>query len=589
MTHYSLGFITKPDVTPPAPSFIFEWEPELAQAIPVTSTFTRSSIAQALTTTDGVTSWYQETPFGEIPLDGLRRIEQLFTNADFAGGDPPTSWAKSIGGSSSITTTTSTGPGANGVTFASGTSGFCYLAGATLGAVKNGEIIIVAAFVESVNCDQASTLFRLIGGGGSAFSTILNATGDNAVAGQWIMSVFEVTTSGTAVTPRIGLNDGLQDDDITLSSPIAFRVQDASSVFGDWVNDVVTYNANVDGVRYFNTANGNSVDGNGVVTLAAGATITGGGYAPGPFSINRFLASNDMTDAAWTAIGAATPTDLGVTDIGGQTTQISGIGAEGVDDISQAGAGFTASGAVAASLSLRRVSTTGVLRIINSTGAANGEWQVDLSLIGADWVQLKAVDSTSPIVTVGTIQAREADDLTDVAWPAQGAAVIDTTVAGVTVSGFSEVTPWVADGGGNAGVLFHAASGGPLTVDIAFNQLEDSAGAEMRMLGFGDNSAFSFRLDVPTVARIATGALDSSITAANSYESERHGFGMSFQVNEGIVVDDEDNDNTDAAGSPGGGTIQVGLNSGLLGLPGRYHNIQIANVPQTVAQLKALV
>lgn len=159
--------------------------------------------------------------------------------------------------------------------------------------------------------------------------------------------------------------------------------------------------------------------------------------------------------------------------------------------------------------------------------------------------------STSPIINSGIPLTRVADSLTDAAWSATASAVIDTTVNNVIPGG---------------------------TIDNQQN-----------MLGFGSNSAHSFVLSAPTVARIFTGGINSFITAGSSYESERHGFGMSFQVNEGIVVDDEDNDNTDVTGTPGGGTIQIGLNSGLVGVPGKYHRIRIYDQTQTVDELKSLV
>ncbi len=64
---------------------LYSWNPELAETLPATSTFTRASISQVLTTTDGSTSWYQEAKSGELRLDGLRRVENLLDSSNGTG------------------------------------------------------------------------------------------------------------------------------------------------------------------------------------------------------------------------------------------------------------------------------------------------------------------------------------------------------------------------------------------------------------------------------------------------------------------------------------------------------------------------
>jgi len=149
---------------------------------------------------------------------------------------------------------------------------------------------------------SSGTLTITIGGNATVFSP--TGTPQRFVAFEDVTGTTSITIAGTA----------------TLSDPMAHLVQVKTG--GDlpepYVAHDTTYNADVDGVRYFNTDNGNSVDGSGVVTEAAGATITGGGYLSEPATTNL------TTSSSGTSAGVpilATETDLGVTDIGLSTAR----------------------------------------------------------------------------------------------------------------------------------------------------------------------------------------------------------------------------------------------------------------------------
>jgi hypothetical protein len=61
------------------------------------------------------------------------------------------------------------------------------------------------------------------------------------------------------------------------------------------------HGANVDGVKYFSTENGNTVNANGIVTEGTGAAITGGSLRMEPEATNIILNSNNNTAAGgWT-------------------------------------------------------------------------------------------------------------------------------------------------------------------------------------------------------------------------------------------------------------------------------------------------
>lgn len=569
---------------------LFDWNPEVAQALPVTATFTRASVKQVLTTTDG-TKWYQEAKIGEVPLDGLRRVEQFLGNVDWAGGDVPTTWTSA--GAGTTTAVASTGPGANAIQFVAGTSQNIYLnKGSAAGVVRSGEFWGIAVFVEAIDdaTNTNSRILRAIAGGGSAFTPIIEPTVGNAVAGSWIMGVWEATASGN-INARIGINDasGAGGADITISSPIVFKSQDTSGVFGDWVNDALTNNSNALGVKYFNTENANSRDVNGVVTLATGATIVGGGYLPHSDAENRLLHSNDLTDAAWVKNGAAGAADLGVTDIGGQSSRLTGIGALGVDDVVQTATGFTASGPIAPSFLLRRVSTTGTLRIVQATdGATGGDWDIDLSAIGAGWVR---IEPGSILIT--------------------------------------ENTAWTASGAGAAGVTFAASAGGPLSVDIAFVGQEDTVFATSRIVTAGStetsagdllvdqtwtaehsafvdltgpviitastriltyDAAFGLIFASAIAARVINSGIFLSSNDGAGRENKRQQLAYSLKDNEGILATDAGPTATDNAGTIVLGNIRLGSDiSGTNQTRGRIHRAVVWSATQTQAELEALV
>lgn len=86
----------------------------------------------------------------------------------------------------------------------------------------------------------------------------------------------------------------------------------------------------VDGVKWFSTANGNTVDGGGVVTLATGADLGSTGYLSAQEKTNLAWPSANLTHANWTKnnVVAAVTTDT----IGGGRV-LNSIKANGVTDV----------------------------------------------------------------------------------------------------------------------------------------------------------------------------------------------------------------------------------------------------------------
>lgn len=156
---------------------------------------------------------------------------------------------------------------------------------------------------------------------------------------------------------------------------------------------------------------------------------------------------------------------------------------------------------------------------------------------------LNSAYTVAPIVTAGAPVTKAADSLTDVAWPVTSSAVVDVTV-------------------------------------------DEPITSTMNMLGFGAAAASRFEVDGASSARLINVGIDASITPASTYEGERHSFGMSLQTNDGVIVDDENNDDTDATGTPGQGTIFIGSASDLTGQPCRLHRVQVSNQTFTAEDLK---
>lgn len=187
----------------------------------------------------------------------------------------------------------------------------------------------------------------------------------------------------------VGINTlATSGDEIDVWHPQIEDISGASNQApGEWVGfstwgpgSSPYHGANVDGVRYFDTENGNSVASN-VVTEAAGAPIADSvllGYlAEGAFT-NRLLYSEDFTNAAWvktnvtvTANSAAAPDGATTAD----TLTASAANGTVIQDL-----GVVASAQKNGSLWLKRKTGSGNIQLTldNGTGwttvAVTGSW-----------------------------------------------------------------------------------------------------------------------------------------------------------------------------------------------------------------------
>jgi len=310
MSHFSLGFLTLPqDGGGGLPAPAFSWEPEVAETPPGSVSFTRATTARVLTTTDGATNWYQEAKAGEIRYEGLRRVENSIPNVDL------TTWT-SLGGGTTVTVTSQPTSGPDGgqayrleASFAS--PGFALLNRSINVLANSGKKVAFSIWMRSNNESSQNITLQSIAGQSDTSVTVTTTWQRFVVVG----------TPGTS-RAAIGLwtnADPNTSMDILVASedgrfPQYEQIQELTDAPSEINGISTTYNANVPGVRYFATTNGNSVDGNGVVTEAAGSAITGGGYLPEPASTN-FVPDVSLTSGTWTNSGA-NPSSNGVNSLG---------------------------------------------------------------------------------------------------------------------------------------------------------------------------------------------------------------------------------------------------------------------------------
>jgi hypothetical protein len=109
------------------------------------------------------------------------------------------------------------------------------------------------------------------------------------------------------------------------------------------------------------------------------------------------LRSSEIDNASWTKRGTASVTANAIVGPDGATTgdQIT-VGFFSLNDIFQGGRSIAA-GSATPSLYIRRVSTSGILRVTNSQTNAAGEIRVDLSALPDAWTR---VHPSHPAVTV---------------------------------------------------------------------------------------------------------------------------------------------------------------------------------------------
>jgi hypothetical protein len=126
--------------------------------------------------------------------------------------------------------------------------------------------------------------------------------------------------------------------------------------------------------------------------------VTPKGVPPSVSRGNLIIESQRYDQAAWTKRGTCTVTANAVTAPDGTLTAdtIAGVGVAG-NDIFQSVAGLVAGARYEPSFWVQRISTGDTIIFSNPSTAANGEWRVNLDLLGPGWVR---VTRNHPAVTI---------------------------------------------------------------------------------------------------------------------------------------------------------------------------------------------
>jgi len=117
---------------------------------------------------------------------------------------------------------------------------------------------------------------------------------------------------------------------------------------------------------------------------------------------NLLLYSKDLTNAVWQKRGSASVTTDGTQWIDGSSASlIAGIDT-GANDVYQQVLGISSGVAYAAAVWIKRITTSGVLLVLNPSNAAQGEWRVDLALLPDSWTRLTSEHAAVTVVAATT-------------------------------------------------------------------------------------------------------------------------------------------------------------------------------------------
>jgi hypothetical protein len=391
-------------------------------------------------------------------------------------------------------------------------------------------------------------------------------------------------------------------DKTNLYIPQKELVQSTNTQPSDTVDPDVTYNANVAGVQYFNTTNGNSVDGNGVVTEAAGTTITGGGYLPEPAVTNQ-LANVDPTDGIWSKPNL-TITDNGINDLGlneyelDAGTNTAGHIFFGASSSGGAGCGYViAKEGTGRFLTLKRGVDNGsdyaCFDLQTGTATEDGAG-IDSSFVvdlGNDWYLCGVITSdTSTTFGVGISDSSTPGNFSPSFTGANETVLIchiqyennDFSTSPIVTSG-ATVTR-------NADVLTSSATWASSNSGFADVTLPSVLTGADVIMGASDGSRFFIETPQAIVYLNGVGGFAKITTSSAVVVSTRSKFAFRAASNDFRVVDDEGGSATDSSGSVHTGTLTVGMRStNTQQFRGRIHKLSTYDVALTNDQLDTLV
>lgn len=181
---------------------------------------------------------------------------------------------------------------------------------------------------------------------------------------------------------------------------IGFYV-DASNVFSGSIDDISVKSAEF---QYGATRINSEGLIEGVRPNTPRSSFPDGGSANGcpflltePASTNRILQSEVWSSASWTKRGSPIVSETNLAPNGLLTATRLTLGNSGTLDTYQIATGLTNSATFYNSIYMKRITTTGSLKLNNP--AAAGQWNIDLSLLSDDWERITVNHAAVTVVT----------------------------------------------------------------------------------------------------------------------------------------------------------------------------------------------
>lgn len=344
-----------------------------------------------------------------------------------------------------------------------------------------GEVVRLGLDATTVTITTAWQRFTTSGTGDAFMRIRANAANQTIFA---FRAMVETTLGQTNVNPSEYVSKGV------LSAPF--------------------HGANVDGVKYFDTQNGNTVASN-VVTEATGAgiaTTTTLGYNAEGARTNLFIQSNDWTNVAWV-----------------KTTMTTALTSTGPDGVANSATRLTASGALATVLQLlvagassrtwsvwaRRVTGTGTIKLFQG---ATKTADLASSLNSVTYTRIEQNASVDITLLGAGIEIGTSTDAIDV-WCGQfeagafASSPIPSTTVAVTRN--ADVLTYVSAGNANVaqGAVYCEATKNPLQTvyqDLVVIKTAATDGVELYIPGSAsfDNSKVDVLSGSVTTASVGT-------------------------------------------------------------------------------------
>lgn len=228
----------------PQPVVVDFRDPDYDQGTHLTLVRSEASIQHTVIDNDGLLNL---TRTNEVRRNGLRRVEQLLSNAKWAGGNLPTSWAQPGGsGTSTVAVASDYGNDATAIEITcSSNQGYLALSVSLLA----GYIYTLSVLIEATgSLTPANQLLNAVLPAGATITCP-----GNAIVGQRVFATIQMGATSGIATLRVGLGALSSTTGFVRMSRPMLTVGEYFDEQGKWVDDAVIYNAGVAGVRYFNT------------------------------------------------------------------------------------------------------------------------------------------------------------------------------------------------------------------------------------------------------------------------------------------------------------------------------------------------